>query len=194
MALLAASAGIGLISAGAKYFGGKSQADAGKEALKNLRKPVAEIPQEYLDQLSDVEKRQVMGLRPEQKAEWIKNMQRSQQTALKASADRKGGLLGIQQSANQQTDAATNLIAMDAAAYEQNRMQKASDLAAARGNIANWKQNQYNQQMQEYQQGLDSANAMIGAGKQNQFGAFGDIANTALGIGSTMYTANKLAG
>ena len=193
MPLLIASAGIGLASAGMKYFGGKSQEKAGKKALANLNKPVAEIPQEYLDALSEAEKRQVMGLRPEQKAEWVKNMQRSQQTALKASADRKGGLLGIQESANQQTDAATNLIAMDAAAYEENRQLKEQQKALARTNIANWKQNQYNQQMQQYQQGVDSANAMIGAGKQNQFGAFGDIANTALGIGSTMYTANKLA-
>ena len=187
MPLLIGAAGVGLLSAGAQYFGGESQEKAGKKALSELNKPVAEIPQELLDQLSDAEKTQVMGLRPEQKAEFVRNLERSRQDALKASASRKGGLLGIQAAANADTDAFNSLIAMDASAYEQNRQAKQQQLASARGAVANWKQNQYNQQREDYQMGVDSANAMIGAGKQNQFGAFGTLSDTALGIASTAY-------
>lgn len=188
MPLLIGAAGVGLLSAGAQYFGGRSQQKAGEKALSELNKPVAEIPQELLDQLSDAEKTQVMGLRPEQKAEFVRNLERSRQDALKASASRKGGLLGVQAAADADNSSFNSLIAMDASAYEQNKMNKQQQLNAARGNIASWKQNQYNQQREDYNMGVDSANAMIGAGKQNQFGAFGTLGNTALGIAAAGYS------
>ena len=187
MPLLAVGAGVGLLGAGMQFFGGRSQEKAGKKALANLKMPSTEIPQELLDQLSDAEKRQVMGLRPEQKAEFVKNMQRSKQEQLKRTSDLKGGLLGLQQSTSQEQDAFNNLISMDAAAYEQNRAAKEAAVNAARQNVAGWKQRQQDIAMQNYQQQVDAANAQIGAGQQNKFGAFGTLANTALGIGSAMY-------
>lgn len=189
MALLAGTAIVGLATAGLKAYQGYKQKKAAEKALAGLKQPEYIIPQELYDNLTDAEKRQVEGLPAEQKAEFVKNIARSQQQALQESADKKGGLLGIQQSANQQTDAYNNLIQMDAAARKESELQKRADIERARTQIAVAKDNRFNVAEGRYQEGLASAQGNIGAGTQNIYGAFSTLGSTALGVAGMKYQA-----
>ena len=115
------------VQAGISAFGayqGHKQKKEGERALSKLDRPQYEIPQELYDNMSDAERMEVEGLPAAQKKAFVQNIERSQQQALKSQADRKGGLLGIQQSMQNETDAYSNLTSMDAAAYQQSKMNK----------------------------------------------------------------------
>ena len=158
------------IQAGTSLFGawqGYKQKKQGEKDAANLKRPQYEIPRELYDNLSDAEKREVEGLPAEHKKQFVQNIERSQQQALKSQADRKGGLLGIQESMRNEADAYSNLTSMDAAAYKQSEMNKQSAIERARLGLAQAKDKQFGVNSDQYNQDLDSANAMQGAGRQN---------------------------
>lgn len=187
MPVLAIGAGISAASSLYGMYQGHQQKKAGEKALKNLNKPSYEIPKELYDQLSDAEKMDVEGLPAEQKKQFVQNLERSQQSALKASADRKGGLMGLQSSMQQETDAYTNLVSMDAAARKESELRKQQAISQARAGIASAKERQFDIAQGDYQQQLQSAQAMQGAGMQNIMGGIQGLGSTALSLGSTMY-------
>ena len=179
---------VGVAGASAAYKGyqGYQQKKAGEEALKGLNRPEYKISQQLLDNLSDAEKQQVQGLPAEQKAEFVKNLERSQQNAMKQSASRKGGLLGVQASTSQMNDQYTNLTSMDAAARKESELRKQANIQNARGAIAGAEDKQFAVNQQYYNQDLDSANAMIGAGMQNINQAIDTAGGAAMGAMGTM--------
>jgi hypothetical protein len=185
MPLLIGAAAGGLLSAGMgayKMFKGGKQEEAGRKAKASLIKPQYQIPEEIKQNLKESELRALEGLPAAQKAEYVKNLQRGQERALQAQADRKGGLLGIQAATQQATDAFTNLTSMDAAARAANQQQ----LQQNRMIMAQEKGKQYAERRGDYQQDLDSANAMIGAGSQNKMTGLDQMAGTALTLGTSM--------
>lgn len=183
-----ASAGISAGMGAYQMYQGSQQEKAGKNAMKGLVQPTYQIPEELKKNLTESELRALEGLPTEQKMEYVKNIERSQQAALQSSADRKGGLLGIQQATNQATDAYTNLVSMDAA-------QRAANQAMVQQNrnaIAQAKDKQFDVKEGRYQQGLQSAQAMIGAGQQNFMGGLDTIAGSAIQAGGAFMNAQAL--
>lgn len=172
-------------------YQGNKQKKAGEAALKNAQKPTYTIPQELLDNLSDAEKMQVEGLPAEQKKEFVQNIERSQQAAMKASADRKGGLLGLQSSMNQEANAYSNLVSMDASARKQSELNKQAAIQGARGDIAGAKNMAYGEQKDFYNQQVESAQANIGAGMQNINQGLQGIGSAAMQVGAARYKARN---
>lgn len=175
-------AGISALSGGVKMFKGKKQEEAGKKARAGLIKPQYQIPEEIKQNLKESELRALEGLPTAQKAQYVKDIERGQERALQAQADRKGGLMGIQAATQQATDAFTSLTSMDAQARAANQQQ----LQQNRMIMAQEKGKQYAERRDDYQQDLDSANAMIGAGQQNFMGGLDTIGATALTAGTAM--------
>lgn len=175
----AASAGISAIMGGVQMYQGNKQKKAGEDALKNLNKPTYQIPDELRQNLKESELRALEGLPTEQKMEYVKNIERSQQQALQASAERKGGLMGIQQATSQANDMYTNLVSMDAA-------QRAANEAIVqqnRGVLANAKDREFGVKEDRYQQDLASGQAMVGAGNQNYMQGLDTIAGSVIQAG-----------
>lgn len=175
----AASAGISAIMGGVQMYQGNKQKKVGEDALKNLNKPTYQIPDELRQNLKESELRALEGLPTEQKMEYVKNIERSQQQALQASAERKGGLMGIQQATSQANDMYTNLVSMDAA-------QRAANEAIVqqnRGVLANAKDREFGVKEDRYQQDLASGQAMVGAGNQNYMQGLDTIAGSVIQAG-----------
>lgn len=187
MALLAGAAIVGGLSGGFKAYQGYKQRKAGEKAMAGLVQPEYKIPDELYANLSDAEKKQVEGLPAEQKAEFVKNIERSRQSSLKASADRKGGLLGIQESARNETDSYNNLVQMDASARKQSQLEKEAAIRSARGDLANAKNMEYGIREGQYDQQLNAAQSNIGAGMQNFMGGITQLGTTALGVAGMKY-------
>lgn len=185
MPLLVASAISGGISLGMgayKAYQGSKQEQEGRDAMKRIVTPEYQIPDEIKQNLKESELRALEGMPSAQKKDYIQNIERSQQQQLQASADRKGGLLGIQSSAQQATDAFTNLVSMDAQARAENQQK----LQQNRLIMAQEKQKQFDIKEGRYQQSLASAQGMIGAGMQNKMSGIDQMAASALQAGSTM--------
>ena len=182
------------VQAGISAFGayqGHKQKKEGERALSKLDRPQYEIPQELYDNMSDAERMEVEGLPAAQKKAFVQNIERSQQQALKSQADRKGGLLGIQQSMQNETDAYSNLTSMDAAAYQQSKMNKQASIERARLGLAQAKDKKFGVQSAQYGEDVTSAQGMIGAGQQNLMQGLQGIG--AAGI-NAMSMANPLGG
>jgi hypothetical protein len=187
------AAGIGAAISAYGAYQGHKQKKEGEKALSGLTAPTYEIPQEIYDNLSDAERMDVEGLPAAQKKAFVQNIDRSQQQALKSQADRKGGLLGIQQSMQNETDAFSNLTSMDAAAYQQSKMNKQSSVERARLGLAQAKDKKFGIQKGDYEADLASAQGMIGAGQQNFMQGIQGIGAAGMSA-ATMGMGNPLGG
>lgn len=184
---LLAAAGISAATGVYQMWKGGQQKNEGELAQRKLIKPTYVIPEEIKRNLTESEARALEGLPTEQKKEYVKNLERQQQQTLAAQAERKGGLLGIQQSAQMATDAYTNLVSMDAAA----RMANQDKLQQSRLNMAAAKEKELAFKEGRYQQGLQSAQAMQGAGMQNQMMGLDTIGSAAIMAGTYYGNQNK---
>jgi len=185
MSMVAVGIGSTALSAGMGIYGmidGKNQAKKAQSEMDKLNKPSYTIPQEILDNLSDAEKRTVEGLPAEQKQEYVKNLERSQQNYLKGAKDRKSGLAGLQDSTNRANDQYTNLVSMDAATRAQNKKAKEQEISMARSAVANAKNQQFAFNMEDYQAQLQSSQANYQAGKQNQMSGMMQVGSSLIGL------------
>ena len=107
------------------------------EADKN--RPKMEIPKEVTENLTMAQQRALQGLPQEQWDQYIESINRSTAGALAASQTRKGGLSGISGIQQQENKAYSNLAAADAQARSQNQ----DKLMAARGEMADYKMQQF---------------------------------------------------
>jgi len=176
-----------VLSSGIGIWQGEKQRREGEKAMSGLNRPTYEIPKELYDNLSDAEKMEVEGLTPQQKKDFVQNVERSQQSALKAQADRKGGLMGLQAMMQQETSAYSGLTSMDAAARKESELRKQASVMQAREAIAGAKDRRYQEQMGNYQQDLQSAQGMIGAGQQNTMSGIQGIGSAMLQVGAATY-------
>jgi len=179
MAIAAAAiAAVGLGVGMYKMHQGNQQKKKAKREERRLKanKPEYVIPEEIKRNLRESELRALEGLPTEQKKEYIRNLEKSQQGVLQSQAERKGGLLGIQSATQQANDAFTNLVSMDAAARQANQQvlqQNRLMMAAAKDKQFGFKEGRYQQELQSVQ-------AMYGAGMQNQAGGIDMMASSAM--------------
>jgi len=171
------SLGVGIY----KHQQGKKQEKKAKREEKRLKdsRPEYTIPEELKRNLRESELRALEGLPTEQKKEYVRNLEKSQQGILQSQAERKGGLLGIQSATQQANEAFTNLVSMDAAARQVNQQtlqQNRLMMAAAKDKKFAFKEGRY-------QQDLESVQAMYGAGMQNQAGGIDMMASSAMQAG-----------
>jgi hypothetical protein len=157
------AAGVAVVGGGIKMYQGYQQKKAGQNAESALDKPEFEIPQEALKNMSIAEKEAYNGLPAEQKRAFLENQQRSSQTALRNSSDRRGGLGVVSQIQGQENLSNRQLLQDDVNARQQN-MQRAMD---ARNVIAGYKNKRFEHEYSEYSTDLDYARAQQGAGQQN---------------------------
>ena len=157
------AAGVAVVGGGIKMYQGYQQKKAGQNAEGALDKPEFEIPQEALKNMSIAEKEAYNGLPAEQKRAFLENQQRSSQTALRNSSDRRGGLGVVSQIQGQENLSNRQLLQDDVNARQQN-MQRAMD---ARNVIAGYKNKRFEHEYSEYSTDLDYARAQQGAGQQN---------------------------
>lgn len=198
--ILAAGAAI---SAGTSLFGawqGNKQKNAAQKKIDSLNRPSYSIPQELMDNLSDAEKRTVEGLSAQQKQEFVKNLERNQVSNLKASTDRKSGLMGLQASTMQSNDAYSNLVSMDATAKAQSKQRKEAGIESARMSMANAKNKKFGIEQGNYESDLLAAQGEYQAGSQNQHQGTMSAVQTGLGfLGSGAFGqggggSNRMAG
>ncbi len=186
-----------LIGAATSAYGayrGSQQKKEGERALGKLVAPTYEIPEEIRQNLSDAEAMEVEGLTAAEKKSFVQNIERSQQSALKAQADRKGGLLGIQGTMAAEADAYSSLTSMDAAARREAEMRKQQRTAQARSAMAGAKERRLAFEEGRYQEGLSSAQGMIGAGEQNIMQGIQGIGDAAMKFGAANYNPGATTG
>jgi hypothetical protein len=189
MSFAAVAIGTAAVGAGVGVYNvveGKKQKDKAKKEMEGLHKPVYQIPQEILDNLSDAEKRTVEGLPAEKKQEYVKNMERNQQNYLKNAEDRKAGLAGLQDSTNRANDQLSNLVSKDAEAKRRNEIAKRNEIATARAGVANAKNQQFAFNMNDYQSQLQSAQANYQAGAQNLNSGIQQIGSSVVQAGGSL--------
>ena len=172
----------------AEYAYEEYQAD---EAAKN--RPVYQIPEEIKQNLTQAQQQALQGLPEEQKRQYIENVQRGSAQSLASSQSRKGGLTGIAGVNQQQGQAYSQMLSADAQARAQNQ----DKLMAARGNMADYKDQafQFNvvnpyyekiagdkQRTEDLSQNLTSSAGMAtkaaGSGTKTQDETLGSYANT----------------
>lgn len=182
------AAGVAVVGGGIKMYQGYKQKQAGKDAEGALDKPEFEIPQEALKNMSIAEKEAYNGLPAEQKRAFLENQQRSSQTALRNSSDRRGGLGVVSQIQGQENLSNRQLLQDDVNARQQN-MQRAMD---ARNVIAGYKNKRFEHEYSEYSTDLDYARAQQGAGQQNMSAGM-DTMISGAGQGLAGYAAARNA-
>jgi len=170
---------IGQILGGVQAAIGIGQTIAGL-VKKKPEIPDYEIPQEVWENMTDAEYMAMEGLPPAQKQQFIEQAQRAGATALSRSTSRKGGLGLVSSIAQQETDAATQLLSMDAA----QRLQNMQSLYRAREVVAGEKRTAHDYATQKVMQERAEVDELRGAGLQNIMGAAGTMAGIdALGDG-----------
>tara|TARA_R110002167_G_scaffold80125_6_gene220391 strand:- start:1911 stop:2726 length:816 start_codon:yes stop_codon:yes gene_type:complete len=182
------AAGVAVVGGGIKLYKGYKQKQAGKNAEGALDKPEFEIPQEALKNMSIAERAETQGLPDSQKQAFLENQQRSSQTALRNSSDRRGGLGVVSQIQGQENLSNRQLLQDDVNARQQN-MQRAMD---ARNVIAGYKDKRFEHEYSEYSTDLDYARAQQGAGQQNMSAGM-DTMISGAGQGLAGYAAARNA-
>lgn len=140
----------------------------GRKMAKQNKRPDYEIPQEIKDNLSQAQMQALEGLPPEQKQQYVENVQRGQNFGLNALGDRKAGISGLATLTQQGNDAYKDLMTQDAIARQANL----DKLMGAREQIAQYKDKGFElNKLIPYQEKAQAAAAMQSAGLQNIAGS-----------------------
>ena len=164
-----------MILAGAQAAIGLGQAISGWSQKKKLTRPEYQIPKEIEQNMSEAELMSYYGMPDAQKAEYMQNIQRSTQGALRGISSRKGGLGAVAVAQQTQQDAYMNLLSADV----QQRMQNIQTAQQMRQTMASFRDKAFEiNEMQPYQQSYAEAQSLIGAGMQNFMGGLTSMAQT----------------
>lgn len=166
-------AAIGIGAGVLQGVAGLFQKAKANKTLKSLKDPGYFIPGEYDKNLAISEEMAKTGMPKEQYNQAQTNIQRGSQTGLRQLGRMSNPFAAIQGLARGQQEAGLNLDVANANARRQNIL----GAMGARRELANQKlaQQQYNQQ--SYMDKVNQANALKGAGAQNMFGGFRNIAS-----------------
>jgi hypothetical protein len=167
--------GLGAIG---KLFSGASQVKRGKKMLAGLKDPGYAIPKEFEKNVGEAENMARVGLPSEQYNLATTNIQRGTQAGLRQLGRMSNPFAGISGLARNQSDALASLDASNAAARRQNMLQA----MGARREMAGQRLAQQQYAQQGYMNQVNQANALIGAGRQNQAGALGSIGNIGMSM------------
>lgn len=165
------AAAVAATAATAKIAGAISQKRKAKKALKEAGKET--VSQELLANQRMAKERAAEGLPSEQYANAMKNIQRSQLTALKGARDRRGGLASIGEIQQGTNDAYLDLDIADANAKRDNER----ILMAVNNQVGGKKDNMWERQ---YNYGM----SLLGASNQNWIGAFDSAGAAGGGLAS----------
>ena len=164
--------GLALGSAAIKGIVGAAQGFKGRNILKNTTRPDYEIPEEIKQNLTQAQLAELEGLPAEQKAEYLKQINRSASSALANSSNRMAGISGLGGILDSQNNAFSNLLSMDAQARDRNR----ANTSMARNQMASYKDNQFQlNKMDPFMNKVAEGQALTGAGIQNTMGAIDDV-------------------
>ena len=160
------AAGVAVVGGGIKLYQGYQQKKAGKEAEAAAKrdKPEYEISAEAQANLRDAEQMASQGIASEQRTAAEEDIQRTTQTALMGSADRRGGLGMVSSTAATEQRANLGLLQQDVQARRANM----GILMQQRDAMTGYKNQRFEHQYNEYSADMDYARAQIGAGMQNQ--------------------------
>lgn len=159
------------IPAAVKTGTGIAQFLAGRKALRETKRPMRQIPQEVIANLTQAQIQALEGMPEEQRNLFIQDMQRSQQQAVRGLADRRAGIAGIPQLYQGELDSLNRLAIQDS----QMRLQNLNNLTAQRAEMGRQMDTQF--QLNEYEPFLNKmrmAEGLIGTGMQNAMGGFTD--------------------
>lgn len=194
-----------LLSIGSSIFGGLSglgQKSEAKERLRELKDPGYVIPDEFKTNVFEAEQAARKGLSPQEYNLASTNIQRGTQAGLRQLSRMSNPFAGISGLARSQSDAFSRLDASNAAARRQNMLQA----MGARREMAGQRLNQQQYAQRRYEEAVNEANALMGAGQQNFAGALGSLGQ--FGMYQSLYgnkpnkidptkvitTGNKVAG
>lgn len=145
--------------AGVQYGVGKYNQ---KKSEKN--RPDYQIPDEIGQNLNQAQQRSIQGLPAAQQQQYLNNLQQNSAYALQQTSNRKGGLSGIAAINQQNIQGNQGLLAMNAQARSQNL----DKLSAARQNMADYKQQEFQiNKLNPYYEKIASNQALNGALFQN---------------------------
>lgn len=162
-ALLAAQVAAGLIQAG-----------AGAIKANRLERPEYQIPASIEANMSMSQRMAFQGLPDEQKQEFIQELNRQTAGSLQGLSDRKAGIGAISAVDQRAKDASMKLLSMDT----QQRMSNIQNLMNMRSQYAQYSDKKFMMnEMQPFQQELQSAQQFQSAGLQNIVGGIGSIAS-----------------
>ena len=159
------------IPAAVKTGTGIAQFLAGRKALRETKRPMRQIPQEVIANLTQAQIQALEGMPEEQRNLFIQDMQRSQQQAVRGLADRRAGIAGIPQLYQGELDSLNRLAMQDS----QMRLQNLNNLTAQRAEMGRQRDTQF--QLNEYEPFLNKmrmAEGLIGSGMQNTMGGLTD--------------------
>ena len=154
---------------------GVYQGIKGNQLAKDAVRPEYQIPEEIGRNLSDAEIAALEGLPQAQKDAFLQNVQRSTATSLNSLGDRKSGLAGVSSVQQNEQDAMTQLLSMDAQARQSNM----NNLYNQRNTMGGYKDKAFQiNEMQPFEAQAQAAEAMKGAGIQNVAGGLTGAANS----------------
>lgn len=143
---------------------GMQQYSAGNQMNAANVRPDYEIPPEISQNMNQADVMAMQGLPAEQKAEYMKNIGRSQNMQLQQLQSRHAGIQGIGQVAQTANDAYGGLLAADS----QQRMANQLRQMSMRETMANYKDKQFQlNKLDPYKQKFAQSQALMGAGMQN---------------------------
>jgi len=155
---------VAAVSASVAGTAGAIQYYKGQKLAKANKRPKYEVPQGIKDNLSQAQQMALEGLPPEQKQQYVENVQRQENAGLNALGDRSAGLAGIATLTQQGNDANKNLLSMDSQARQTNL----NNLMGARSEEAGYSDKQFQlNKLLPFQQTAAAAEALKGAGLQN---------------------------
>jgi len=153
---------IGAIASGAQALLGIGQMVGGL-FMEKPEIPEYDIPDELYANMTDAEYWSFKGMPDAQRQQFIEQSQRAGASAISASASRKGGMGMISSVAQQQQDAATELLVQDSQA----RMKNLQNFWDARKTIAGAKDFKYEADLGKAMEERGRRDEMLGAGMQN---------------------------
>lgn len=159
------------IPAAVKTGTGIAQFLQGRKALRNTKRPMREIPQEVIANLTQAQVQALEGMPEEQRNLFLQDMQRSQQQAVRGLSDRRAGIAGIPQLYQGELDSLNRLAMEDS----RMRLQNLNNLTAQRAEMGRQRDTQF--QLNEYEPFLNKmrmAEGLIGSGMQNAMGGVTD--------------------
>ena len=163
---------IGTIASGTQALLGVGQM-VGSLFMPKPKLPEYNIPEEVYQNMTDAEYWSFMGLPEAQKEQYMQQISRIGADALYQADSRKAGMGMISNIAQQQSDASTNLLAMDAS----QRMKNLQNFWNARSSMAEQKGIKQQVRRENVMYKRDKRAEMAGAGMQNVAGGLSTFGN-----------------
>tara|TARA_R100000900_G_scaffold103385_2_gene80264 strand:+ start:745 stop:1779 length:1035 start_codon:yes stop_codon:yes gene_type:complete len=153
-------------------------------------RPDYEIPTAAKQALGTAELRSLQGMPGAVKSQMLQEMDRSRMASLRQVTERRGGLGAVTQLEQQQQDAIQRMGVMDIEAREKN----VAALQEQRGIMAGFEEKKQADELLAFEQEMQSAAAMKGAGLQNIAGGVTSAATMLIpqgGMDSNIFTGKK---